>query len=75
MANNLKQVRRQMHHAGNGSNDPFEFEVADLASMFRQANHSLYKIFEGLRRVRNKLAHQEHLTPDGVLRLIRTRSL
>ena len=75
VANNLKQVRRQMHHAGNGSNDPFEFEVADLASMFRQANHSLYKIFEGLRRVRNKLAHQEHLTPDGVLRLIRTRSL
>jgi len=74
VANNLKQVRRQMHHAGNVRNDPFELEVGDLARMFRQTSHSLYKIFEGLRRVRNKLAHQEHLTPDGVLRLIKTPS-
>ena len=72
VANNLKQVRRQMHRVGVGSDDPFEFEVGDLARMFRQTSHSLYKIFEGLRRVRNKLAHQEHLTPDSVLRLIQT---
>ena len=75
VANNLKQVRRQMHRAGNGQNDPFELEVGDLARMFRGVHHSLRKIFQRLRYVRNKLAHQEHLTPDGVLRLIRTRSL
>ena len=75
VANNLKQVRRHMRNARNGSNDPFELEVRELARMFHQTNHSLYKIFEGLRRVRNKLAHQEHLPPDGVLRLIRTQSL
>ena len=75
VANNLKQVRRQMHRAGHGQNDPFELEVGDLARMFRGAHHSLRKIFQRLRYVRNKLAHQEHLTPDSVLRLIRTRPL
>ena len=74
VANNLKQVRRQMHHAGNGRNDPFELEVRDLARMFRGANHSLRKIFQRLRHVRNKLAHQEHLTPADVLNLIKTPS-
>ena len=74
MANNLKQVRRQMHHAGNGRNDPFELEVRDLARMFRGANHSLRKIFQRLRHVRNKLAHQEHLTLADVLNLIKTPS-
>lgn len=74
VANNLKQVKRQMHRIGNSCNDPFEFEVGDLARMFRQTNHSLYKVFESLRKVRNRLAHQKHLTPDGVLRLIKTPS-
>ena len=74
VANNLKQVRRQMHRAGNGRNDPFELEVRDLAIMFRGTNHSLRKIFQRLRHVRNKLAHQEHLTPTDVLNLIKTPS-
>ena len=74
VANNLKQVRRQMHHAGNGRRDPFELEVGDLARMFSGANHSLRKIFQRLRQVRNKLAHQEHLTPVDVLTLIKTPS-
>lgn len=74
VANNLKQVRRRMHHAGHGRDDPFELEVSDLARMFRGANHSLRKIFRRLRRVRNKLAHQEHLTPADVLNLIKIPS-
>ena len=72
VANNLKQVRRQMHRTGIGHNDPFELEVRDLAIMFRGTNRSLCKIFHRLRRARNKLAHQEHLTPTDVLNLIKT---
>lgn len=74
VANNLKQVRRRMHHAGNGRDDPFELEVGDLAIMFRGTSHTLRKIFQRLRHVRNKLAHQEHLTPADVFTLIKTPS-